>query len=148
MSLNLHENTCTTASFLKKRLWQRCFPLNFARFLRVSFLTKHLRWLLLAFQSESTLNSFRISCSKQVQYLKFKWKVTSWKYSRSNIVQTSSLCYVWAFRLLHWKWAPPKRFRQIFLGEILVSVNIFMLVSKYWKGNLPQTLKSNFNSIL
>ena len=28
---------------------------------------------------------YTISCSKQVQYLKFKWTVTSWKYSRSNI---------------------------------------------------------------
>ena len=43
-------------------------------------------------QSESI--SFRTSCSKQVQYLKFKWTVTSWKYIRSNIAQTSSLCYV------------------------------------------------------
>ena len=32
---------------LKKKLWHRCFPLNFAKFLRTSFLTEHLRWLLL-----------------------------------------------------------------------------------------------------
>ena len=37
---------------LKKRLtltrcWHRCFPVNFAKFLRTSFLTEHLRWLLL-----------------------------------------------------------------------------------------------------
>ena len=53
------ENTCARVSFfnkvaslrfatlLKKRLWHRCFPLNFAKFLRTSFLTEHLRWLLL-----------------------------------------------------------------------------------------------------
>ena len=34
---------------LKKRLWQRCFPVNFANFLRTPLLTEHIRWLLLAF---------------------------------------------------------------------------------------------------
>ena len=66
------KNACARVSFLKKRLWHRCFPVNFAKFLRISFLREHLRWLLLAFQSESTLYSFRTSCSKQAQYLKFK----------------------------------------------------------------------------
>ena len=36
------------ATFLKKRLWHRCFPVNFAKFLRTPFLTEHLRWLLLS----------------------------------------------------------------------------------------------------
>ena len=27
---------------LKKRLWHRCFPLNFAKFLRTPFLTEHI----------------------------------------------------------------------------------------------------------
>ena len=32
---------------LKKRLLHRCFPVNFAKFLKTPFLTEHLRWLLL-----------------------------------------------------------------------------------------------------
>ena len=36
-------------------------------------------------------------CLTQAQYLKFKWIVTSRKYSRSNIAQTSSLCYAASF---------------------------------------------------
>ena len=36
------------APLLKKRLWHRCFPVNFAKFLRIPFLTEHLWWLLLA----------------------------------------------------------------------------------------------------
>ena len=36
-----------TATLLKKRLWHRCFPVNFAKFLRTPFLIEHLRWLLL-----------------------------------------------------------------------------------------------------
>ena len=43
---NSQENACARASFLpepqpasllKKRLWYRCFPVNFAKFLRTSF---------------------------------------------------------------------------------------------------------------
>ena len=33
------------ATLLKKRLWHRCFPVNFAKFLRTPFFTKHLQWL-------------------------------------------------------------------------------------------------------
>ena len=57
---NSQENNCARAPFLmkvqalglrpaallKKRLWYRCFLVNFAKFLRTSFLTKHLRQLL------------------------------------------------------------------------------------------------------
>ena len=35
------------ATLLKNRLWHRCFPVNFAKFLRIPFLTEHFRWLLL-----------------------------------------------------------------------------------------------------
>ena len=35
------------ATLLKKRLWNRCFPVNFTKFLRTPFSQKHLRWLLL-----------------------------------------------------------------------------------------------------
>ena len=35
------------ATLLKKSLWHRCFPGNFAKFPRTPFFTEHLRWLLL-----------------------------------------------------------------------------------------------------
>ena len=45
---NLQENTHPRVSFLlKNRLWDRCFPVNFTKFLRTPYLTEHLRWLLL-----------------------------------------------------------------------------------------------------
>ena len=58
ISQNSQENTCARVSFLiqlqgspatllKKRLWHRCFPVNFAKFLRTPFLTEYIRWLLL-----------------------------------------------------------------------------------------------------
>ena len=36
------------ATLLKKRLWHRFFPVNFAKFLRTPFFSEHLQWLLLA----------------------------------------------------------------------------------------------------
>ena len=35
------------ATLLKKRLWHRCFPVNFVKFLTTSFFIEHLGWLLL-----------------------------------------------------------------------------------------------------
>ena len=34
------------ATLLKKRLWHRCFPVNFVKFLRKTFSKEHLWWLL------------------------------------------------------------------------------------------------------
>ena len=59
------ENTCVRESFLnkvaglrpatllKKSLWHRCLPVNFAKFLRIPFFTEHVRWLLLLFYENS-----------------------------------------------------------------------------------------------
>ena len=58
ISQNSQESTCARVSFLiklqarpatllKKRLWYRCFPVNFAKFLRTPFSIEHLWWLLL-----------------------------------------------------------------------------------------------------
>ena len=62
---NSQKNTCVRVSFLiksqaiglkpptiiKKRLWHECFPVNFAKFVRTTFLTEHPRWLLLYTQT-------------------------------------------------------------------------------------------------
>ena len=37
-----------SAALLKKRLWHRCFPVNFEKFPRTAFIIEHLRWLLLS----------------------------------------------------------------------------------------------------
>ena len=50
---NSHGNICTWVfikkTSLKKRLWHRCFPANFEKFLKTPFLIEHLRWLFLNF---------------------------------------------------------------------------------------------------
>ena len=69
---NSQENTCARVSFnkyaglrpatlLKNRLWHRCFPVKFAKFLRTPFIIEHLWWLLLLLSSTwLTLNIFKI----------------------------------------------------------------------------------------
>ena len=55
---NSQENTCARVSLLKMRLWRRCFPVNFKKFLRTSFLTEHLRWLLLYLPEQNHVIKF------------------------------------------------------------------------------------------
>ena len=52
ISQNSQENTCAGVSCLivagdSGTLWQRCFPVNFAKFLKTNFFIEHLWWLLL-----------------------------------------------------------------------------------------------------
>ena len=53
ISQNSKENSCARDSFLIKlqvkaqSLWDRCFPVNFVKFLTTTFFTENLWWLLL-----------------------------------------------------------------------------------------------------
>ena len=42
------------ATLFKKSLWHRCFPVNFANFLRITFFREHFRWQLLFSQRSRT----------------------------------------------------------------------------------------------
>ena len=56
---NVQKNIYARASFLlKKRLRHRCFPVNFAKFRRTSFVTEHLIWLLLFILDTRSLSLF------------------------------------------------------------------------------------------
>ena len=60
------------ATLLKKRLWHRCLPVNFAKFLRTPFLTEHLRWLLLFdidFGNYTVDININIRCSSVILWL-------------------------------------------------------------------------------
>ena len=56
-----------TCNFIKKETLHRCFPVNFAKFLRTPFLTEQLRWLLLV--KVSFTNWYRNFC-----WWSFLWK--------------------------------------------------------------------------
>ena len=44
---SVEQNKLWSATLLEKRLWHRCFPVIFAKFLRIPFFKEHLWWLLL-----------------------------------------------------------------------------------------------------
>ena len=54
LSLQMQFPGMRPATLLKKRLWHRCFPVNFAKFLRTPFFIEHLWWLLLVVTRSST----------------------------------------------------------------------------------------------
>ena len=52
------------ATLLKKRPWHRCFPVNFAKFLKTHFCIEHLWWLLLhklTYNAQTAEFSFALS---------------------------------------------------------------------------------------
>ena len=53
-----------SATLFKKRLWHRCFPVKFAKYLRAPFFIEHLRWLFLKLQSS---HHIRTSHKKLIQ---------------------------------------------------------------------------------
>ena len=65
LCVSLPTEATEPATLLKKRLWHRCFRVNFAKFLRTPVLTEHLRWLLLyqeiktKYKLENTHNTTR-----------------------------------------------------------------------------------------
>ena len=60
------------APSLKKRLWHRCFPENFAKFLRTPFFIEHLWWLFLKVISDHTKSA--------KLYIKFPHQKIRWNY--------------------------------------------------------------------
>ena len=68
------------ATLLKKWLWHKCFPENFAKFLRTPFVIEHLRWLLLSF---SFNDCYHISISRYMT-LWYPWVYFFFKQCISN----------------------------------------------------------------
>ena len=75
---NSQENTCARDSF-SEILWHRCFPVNFAKFLRTLFFTEHFRWLFLRFRHQLRpdlthrsiwffSNAVQLSCSSALNH--------------------------------------------------------------------------------
>ena len=57
---------CQSPFFIKKSLWYRCFPVNFAEFLRTPFLMEHLLWLLLFTDGAIPLHNFEFWKKKKI----------------------------------------------------------------------------------
>ena len=86
---NSQENSCARvfppATLLRNRIWHRCFPVNFEKFLRTPFLTEHLLWLLVHVSREPFSQCQYI----QSKFLQDSFKAAVTKISISNISQIS-----------------------------------------------------------
>ena len=125
ISQNSQENTCARVSFiLKERLWHKCFPVNFAKFLRspFSFLIEHLWCLLLLLV---------ISKFSQQVFTYWEWnmfKITNKKTRRTSL--TLFWCLFWTLNILHvllwcfpcWLWTSNCR-----LGNESYHINICII---------------------
>ena len=81
-------------SVLKKRLWRRCFAVNFVKFLKTPFFIEHLWWLLLT----------RKTCSSAECFWNFRNNFTSknQKFSRSLIILIRA--FVCIIIYIKWGW--------------------------------------------
>ena len=104
---------------LKKRLWHRCFPVNFVKFLRTPYSTKHLQWLLLEKAFRLNVISPNKKCSNTrhlIQKLSIdvvsssNWNVYfpltdhSFQVSVSNTLSNTlrpNICYLKIIRVIH-----------------------------------------------
>ena len=79
------------ATLFKKRLWRRCFPVNFAKFLRAPFIVKHLRWLLLSLQRLSLGLVIRRRSAKKMLKISKNSQGSTCRSSLSKIVASLSM---------------------------------------------------------
>ena len=84
-----------SATLLKKRLWRRCFPVNFTKFLRTPFLTEHLQWLHLTWHQLFSGNSLRISIFRVKPFFSKIWstiKIWFWSEKLVTSLAESIFC--------------------------------------------------------
>ena len=111
---NSQENLCAGVSFLiklqawgllKDRLWHRCFPVNFAKFLRTSFLTEHLWWLLLnCIKKNSRIDKENYFQTSQNILEQIKIITDQSEYSRADkeIMDQSEYCHIYQRSMKDW----------------------------------------------
>ena len=73
---------------LKKRLWDRCFPMNIAKFSRTTFLIEHFRWLTLVKLEPSLWNQQDFNSSYFWLHL-ILWALST---LRQNSCECSCIC--------------------------------------------------------
>ena len=113
-------NFAEACNFVKKETLAQLFSCEFPKVFKNTFPDKAFLVAASCVSEWIYTFSFRTSCLKQTQYLKFKSTVTLWKYSRSNSSNKFSLLFC---RLLD----PFNENVHLQRG----CVNIFLLVSKY-----------------
>ena len=87
------------ATLLKKSLWKRCFPMNFAKFLRTTFFREHLRCLHLTYYSSSVVSLCLTQYQANVIIIRYcSLNITDSFYFKSKPTCTSS-----TIQSSHWR---------------------------------------------
>ena len=84
------------AKFTGKRLWDRCFPVDFANFVRAPFFIEHLRWLFLYFLMINKENKIFSSIYYRTSHpykIHPHFKMTFFKEERKNDSVYTKKCY-------------------------------------------------------
>ena len=114
--LNFIRSSCPEifrpATLLKKKLWHRCFPVNFVKFLKTLFLTEPLWWLLL-FCGDHYADCLQIFQNIS-EIVKFEKALNSGKLDWQNLLK----------KFLH---ISKFNFAIVFSSKIFKSCNVFGL---------------------
>ena len=88
------------ATFLKKRLWHRCFSVNFAKLLKTPFFTEHLWWLLLVVDSfyiddftggaDNFVKPLELFKKLKLGFLEGSFNLRKWKTNHSKLPELIS----------------------------------------------------------
>ena len=127
ISQNSQENTCARVSlslkvstFLKKRLWHRCFPVNFAKFLTTPFFQNTSgRLLLLRYWKIWFFDNFWFSLNKLLK----KLKQIIFSFLLTHILTCISFSFFIVFLTLFWVARDFLRLKKILLIFHCVYVN-------------------------
>ena len=135
ISQNSLENTCARVSFLikllalfKKRLWHKCFPVNFTKFRRTPRFTEHLRWLLLQ------MFSFKFYETVLNRYFKEHHHATV-----SETFTNTSFCYIFQGGFYSPKKARQQRHINVYIFNFITKVKNTML--KYFKDKFLKFIR-------
>ena len=80
-----------SATLLKKRLWHRCFPEDFAKFSRTPFLMEHLWWLLSNAALITVRNKY-VCKWEQIQIKALRFELNFSRGTSNGIVTNSAKC--------------------------------------------------------
>ena len=115
------------AILFKKRLLHRCFPVNFAKFLRTPFLTEHLRWLLQedSYFHEDTRKAWYSAGNINISTIKtFRFIYKNKLSMKSKIYYNKLLCHIRKYRML------AKANVTKMLSQAITKVHLLNLMKK------------------
>ena len=103
-------------NFIKKRLWRRCFPVNFTKFLRTPFFSEHPWWLRL----------ISASCKVKFCLLENGFSENSWKNLIKTMTMTCTACLLKNVTLKACNFIKKEALAQVFSCEFCkISKNIW-----------------------